>query len=358
MPETTYRSRRAWTIENAHLRLTVLAEGGHVAEVLGKDSGVNPLWTPPWPSIEPSTYDPQKHPEYGGNAESKLLAGIMGHNLCLDIFGGPSEEEAAAGLPVHGEASVASYAIEEADGALTLRATFTEARLAFERRIRLLPDKPVADFTETLENLTACDRPVGWTQHVTLGPPFLENGKTQFRASATRSKVFESDFTNGKGYMKIGAEFEWPHVPSLDGTRTDMRVFTGLPVSGAFSTHLMDQQREHAYFTAWSPASRVAFGYVWRREDFPWLGIWEENLSRAQPPWGGKTVTRGMEFGVSPMPESRRQMVERGSMFGAPAFRWIPARSKVEALYRVALAVTPASPEALEWCEQDGARFV
>jgi hypothetical protein len=42
----------------------------------------------------------------------QLLAGLMGHNLCLDIFGGPSDEEAAAGLSVHGEASVAPYEIE------------------------------------------------------------------------------------------------------------------------------------------------------------------------------------------------------------------------------------------------------
>lgn len=358
MPETTYRARRAWTTENAHVRVTVLAEGGHVAEIVGKDSGVNPLWTPPWPSIEPSVWNRDEYPEYGADAEAKLLAGIMGHNLCLDIFGGVSEEEAAAGLSVHGEASVAPYEIEGGESELTMRARFHESQLAFERRLRLDPERAVVEFIETLENLSACDRPVGWTQHVTLGPPFLENGSTQFRASATRSKVFESDFTNGKGYMKIGAEFEWPYVPCVDQTQADMRTFTRLPVSGAFSTHLMDVERANAYFTAWSPESRVAFGYVWRREDFPWLGIWEENRSRASNPWNGKTVARGMEFGASPMPETRRQMVERGSMFGVPGFRWIPAKGRVEARYCAALAVLPVSPEGLEWSEEGGVRFV
>ncbi len=38
-----------------------------------------------------------------------LLAGIMGHNLCVDIFGGPSDAEAAAGMTPHGEASVVRY---------------------------------------------------------------------------------------------------------------------------------------------------------------------------------------------------------------------------------------------------------
>ena len=76
MPERIYRGRRAHSIETSDLRLTVLVEGGHIAEIADKSSGVNPLWTPPWPSIEPSTYDRARHPEYGADAESKLLAGI------------------------------------------------------------------------------------------------------------------------------------------------------------------------------------------------------------------------------------------------------------------------------------------
>src|SRR5258707_12768430 len=122
MPEETYRGRRAHRIETAYLRVTVLVEGGHIAEIADKRTGVNPLWTPPWPSIEPSTYDRTKHPEYGADAESKLLAGIMGHNLCLDTFGTPSPDEVAAGLTVHGEASVVPYWIEDNDNIVTMKA--------------------------------------------------------------------------------------------------------------------------------------------------------------------------------------------------------------------------------------------
>src|SRR5215207_7666769 len=109
---TSYRGRRAATIENETLRVTVLEEGGHIAEIADKATGVNPLWTPDWPSIEPSTYDRARHAEYGGGADASLLAGIMGHNLCLDIFGGPSGDEATAGLPVHGEVSIARFTID------------------------------------------------------------------------------------------------------------------------------------------------------------------------------------------------------------------------------------------------------
>ena len=122
MPTSTYRGRRAVFIENEHLRVTILVEGGHIAEVLDKRSGINPLWTPQWDSIEPSTFDMSRHASYGGPVDGALLAGIMGHNLCLDIFGGPSPEEAAAGLTAHGEASVAPYAIDMNGSVLIARA--------------------------------------------------------------------------------------------------------------------------------------------------------------------------------------------------------------------------------------------
>src|SRR5512139_1592615 len=110
---TEYRGRKAVSLESPECRVTLTLEGGHIAEFTDKATSINPLWDPPWPTIEPSAYDPVRHPEYGHDAESKLLAGILGHNLCLDVFGGPSEAEAAAGLTVNGEASVGRYHAEE-----------------------------------------------------------------------------------------------------------------------------------------------------------------------------------------------------------------------------------------------------
>jgi hypothetical protein len=236
----------------------------------------------------------------------------------MDIFGGPSAEEAAAGLTVHGEASVAAWEVSVADGELTGRASLPQAQLRVERRLRL--DERIVEITEAVENEAITDRPIAWTEHVTLGPPFLEKGATEFRAPVTKSVVLEE----GNG---------------------DLELYTDAPVSGGFTTHLVDPARDDAFFVAWSPRSQVAFGYVWRRADFPWLGIWEENYSRTGAPWNGRTLTRGMEFGASPVAETRRQMIERGSLFGVPAFRWIPARTRVEVRYRAAIqGNVPACP--------------
>ena len=337
----SYRGRRAATIDNGVLRVTVLEEGGHIAEIRDVATGINPLWTPHWPSIEPSAYDPARHPEYGGGADASLLAGIMGHNLCLDIFGGPSPEEAAAGFPVHGETSVARFAIETSGPGARMHAVLPSAQLRVERQLRL--DDRAVVIRESVENLSATDRAVGWTQHVTIGPPFLEKGRTEFRLSADRSMVFPGTF-GPADYLQPGAPFDWPHAPRAGGGFEDLRRYTGARSSSAYTAQRMDVSRDEAFFIAFSPALRLAFGYTWRREDFPWLGRWEENYARPGTPWDGRALTCGMEFGVSPFPESRREMIARPRLFDTPMFRWIPARTRVEVEYRAVLQPADSLP--------------
>ncbi|MEO7145144.1 MAG: DUF4432 family protein [Bryobacteraceae bacterium] len=346
MPEVRYRHRRAFQIENPQVRVTVMAEGGHIAELFHKDAGVNPLWTPPWDTIEPSAYDRARDPQYGADAESKLLSGIMGHNLALGMFGGPSAEEEAAGMTVHGEASVLPYGITTSTDELVARLEMPATQFHLERRIRLSMTSPVVRISETVENRAALDRPTAWTEHVTLGPPFLERGSTQFRAPATRSKTGD------------GQEFDWPMRPREHGAAEDLRVYTSAEVSGGVTTHLLDPHNERAFFMAWSPRTKVLAGYVWKRADFPWLVIWEENHSRTTPPWNGRTMTRGMEFSASPYPETRRQMIGRNGMYGVPGYRWIPARTQARVDYCAFVTTAAKIPERVEWDGEWGLKLV
>ena len=344
---STYRDRRAVSIENDAIRVTVLEGGGHIAEFFVKPAGVNPLWTPDWPSIEPDRFDHATHPGFGaGPADSRLLSAIMGHNVCLDIFGGPSPEEEAAGLSAHGEAPVATYQIDGHETSLVARTMLPIAQVQFERQISL--EGSAARIRETVVNLGGVDRPIGWTQHVTLGPPFFERGITEFRLSAVRSKVFEGQFGSAD-YLIGGTEFKWPNAPAIAGGYADLRRSSAAPASSAYTTHLMDRRKPHAFFVAHSVKYQLAFGYTWRQRDFPWLGIWEENASRQAPPWNGKALTRGMEFGVSPFPETRRQMVDRARLFSVPTFRWLPARGRLAVEYWAVARLSPAVPDMLEW---------
>jgi len=343
-----HHGRRAATIENDDVRVTVLIEGGHIAEVFDKATGVSPLWTPPWPSIEPSAFDPSIDGGlYGHGSDARLLAGIMGHNLCLDVFGGPSDAEEAAGLTAHGEGSIVPYDVSLSGDGLVCRAFLPLAKIHVERVIELR--RRSARVRERVTSCCGFDRPIGWTQHVTIGPPFLEKGVTTFRASATRSLVFEAAF-GVADYLRRGAVFDWPLAPRTGGGAVDLQIFTSERTSSAYTAHLMGHGSDHAgFFVAFSPRYRLAFGYVWRPSDFAWMGIWEENHSRTALPWNGAALTRGMEFGVSPFPESRRAMVERGQLFGTPTFRWLPANGSVEAEYWIVLQGAQTVPDGIGW---------
>ena len=174
-----YRGRRAAVLEDDDVRVTVLEEGGHIAEIFDRRSAVNPLWTPPWRSIEPSAFTPAHRAEYGTDVDAQLLAGLMGHNLCVDLFGGPSPE--CSPKPM-----LTKYAGASAN--VDLRTTFTggllPSPLRVEREIEILGR--ALRIRERIDNLSGCDRPIGWTQHVTLGHPSSRKGSP---SSAPRRAV-------------------------------------------------------------------------------------------------------------------------------------------------------------------------
>ena len=346
LTQVTFRGRRAAQLENNDLRITVLEEGGHIAEVFDKRAQISPLWIPHWTSLEPSEYNPSAASIFGNGSDAKLLAGIMGHNLCLDLFGGPSKEEEEAGLTAHGEASLNRYEISREDGQLRMVLNMPIAQLKLTRKIELRGEHILV--RELVENESSTDRPIAWTQHVTLSPPFLDPATTEFRASLTRSIVSETD-PGLDQYLIPGREFMWPVAPHKDGTQADLRrMHKAAPASG-YTAHLVDSKQAHTCFVAYAPSHKLAFGYVWKSADFPWLGIWEENCSRQASPWNGRTTTRGMEFGVSPFPESRQAMIERNRLLDTPTYRWIPARGKIEVEYWIVSQIADEIPEAMAW---------
>lgn len=342
MPSSTYLRRRAVSIENEHLRVTVVEEGGHIAEVFHKAAGVNPLWVPSWAGTEPSAFGPEQEALFGTGVEGRLLCGILGHNACLDLFGGPSKEEFAAGMTAHGEASLLPYELQEVEGSLVCRLHMPLAQLRFERTVTLHGED--VHIHESVTNLAAFDRPLAWTQHVTLGPPFLDPTVTEFRMTGDRAATIDGPL-GAPGYLEPGKRFAWPHAPLAEGGTLDARrMKPDAPASSYIAVRMMPQKAQGSW-TAWSPTSRLALSYIWRREDFPWLGLWEENRARTFSPWNGSEVARGLEFGTSPFPESRRAMVERGRLLDTPCFRWLPALATLEVQYWVRTVIAEAIPE-------------
>ena len=259
----------------------------------------------------------------------------MGHNLCLDIFGGPSDEEAAAGVTAHGEASVARYQIEGSAETLTMSATLPLAQIVVRRRIDLEGRR--VRVRESVENLAGIDRPIGWTQHVTLGPPYLEQGTTEFHLPATRSKVFDGTF-GPADYLKAGAEFEWPLAPLKNGGTRNLQTEQLAPRSRAPTPRICSIRRSIRRGSRRSLRRRSSSSVTCGAAQIFRGSASGKRTTAARTRRGtGGRCTRAVEFGVSPFPESRREMVARGRLFGEPTFRWLPAKQTIEVEYRAVL---------------------
>jgi hypothetical protein len=337
--EESFHGRRAWVLSNDLMRVSLLAGGGHIAEVrlLSSDPkrNVSPLRVPHYPTIEPHRYDPARDDAvYGDGTSKRICSGYMGHLLCFPFYGPPSDAEARSGLEHHGEAPIVEWSLADVRTtatATTLRYAAELPRTLFrvERTVTLPHGRRHVQVEEWVENLANFDRPINWMQHATFGQPFIEAGRSVLDSSAT------------------GA---------FDGAPpANPRVFTAQPHSGGYYTRRTDPTRAEQFFAVYHPDFRVLIGYLFPTADNPWIADWQENQRITSAPWNGKVVARGIEFGSSPYDEGLRASVKRGSLQGAPAYRWIGGRERLKTGFTIFLEEIAEGFPGVRDVRRDGA---
>ena len=349
--QTLWNGRKAYRLSNGLVRLVTLTGGGHIAEFQFVGSSglpsLNPLWDPPWKSIEPYQYRSAHHSSrYGPPTEGKLLSGIVGHNICLDRFGPPSKEEVAQGLSFHGEAPSAKWGktfarVNSERVSLALSVRLPAANLHFSREIRLRKGESVAYYAERTRNLAKVDHVFNWQQHVTLGPPFLDPRDCVIVLPAIRGITYPDNYDEGKSLLAPGKEFRWPLAPLRSGGSVDLRRALNRRGLGFVVGLLLDARREIGFIAAVNKKRRLLFGYCFPRKQCPWVAVWEENRATAATPWKRRVQARGLEFGSSALPLPRDQASAMGNLWGTPTFAFVPARGRVELRYLSFLAQLP-----------------
>ena len=348
---TTWKGRDACRLANDVIELTHLTGGGCIADIhLHDGNEINPYWTPRWKTMEPFHFDPARHTQtYGPPEVGRLLCGIAGHSLCLDLFGAPSEEEAAQGGTLHGEAGIskwkASFSSSHSQSKLRFSVRLPRAAMQFARSLLVRRGEPIVYVRETVKNLQAVDRFFQWQQHVTFGPPFLS--KDCFVALPGGRGMTHPEGYEGREWLKSSSRFTWPNAGRSHGGRVDLQQALTNTGRGFVAGVQILPQRADAFFCVSNLRSRLAVGYCFRREDFPWICTWEENAARRTPPWNGREKTRAIEFGASPLPLSRADGQQLGPLFGSPTLAYIPAKMSREIRYVIFLAKLPAGSEAV-----------
>jgi hypothetical protein len=293
------------------VELISLTGGGHLAafRFLDRDNRPtqNVLWEVPWATFAPGhDWSLTMSQLYGSPETGKFLAGFTGHALCLDYFGEPTAEKAAAGLSIHGEAATAVWNVISSSESQRAQCKWEVAlpisQLTFEREIHLGNGQSVAYVRETVGNLRDKEHKFDWVQHVTFGPPFLSEGVSTLIASAHSGMTSPFGY-EGKSLLPNNRYFSWPYARRADGNGSvDLRLPFTTKGQSFLAGMKLDPEREIEFLLAVNWNLRLGVGYFLRRRDFPWMAVWEENCTRQNAPWNGKTQARGMEFGTTPLP--------------------------------------------------------
>lgn len=340
----TWKGRSAVRLSNRAMDAVLLRGGGHIAELClrtAAGSSINCLWSAPWQTSDPGDAGFRVLADrYGAAPVGDFLAAYTGHALCLDIFGPPSAEEAARGVPLHGEAAVEMWRIETTRQGCVARAELSVAKLELARSVSLAEDATLLFVDERVHNHDSAEREIHWVQHLSLGPPFLAPEVSAVDASLDRGRTWPLGY-EGRARLRDDADFQWPHAPAADGSLLDLRQpFTRMG-GGFLAAARVDVTREFAFVAALNWQLGLVLIYCFRRADFPWIAVWEENCARISAPWNGTAQVRGMEFGTTPMPLGRDAIRTMSTLFGTPGSRVVPAGATLQARYLAAIAPVP-----------------
>jgi len=347
----TFEGQPAVTLSNDKLQMTVMMQGSSIASLVMTDDGqkLSPYWNPT-----------RLAREVGRTVQ---FTGSLGHFVCVDGFGPVSGEERVAGLPMHREAHITTFEVsagkETGGSSLTFTAKLPIVQEVFTRRFHMVGGENVVYVDSQLENLMGFDRPVNWAEHATVAAPFLEPSVTTVEVSGSRSQTrpcVESP-AGAKGQnptqrrLTSGQDFTWPMAPGLDGKTIDLRAIPEHPHYLDHAATLLDPSRRLEWVAAFNSSKRAILGYVFKREEYPWVQHWGSYSADTQ-------VVRGMEFGTQPYDLPRREIVTDGPMFGTPVYRWLPAKAKIESHFLLFYARVPQGFQHVDDVRLENGRIV
>lgn len=271
------------------------------------------------------------NPLVWGNDGDSIEPRAMGHFVCLDRWGAPSDQEAKNGMYFHGEATRVHWTLDSAPAArnggveAAMSARLPIAGLSIRRRIRLKENAAAFVVTESVANHNKLGRVFNIVQHPTIGPPFLDESVVV-------------DCNARKGFMQ-SSPMPNPEEPAVfwplainDGRPVNLRHLADDPAPNVVSYVIDD---EFGWTTAASANKGLLIGYLWRTSDYPWLNMWRHVADR-------RPLARGLEFGTTGLHQPFGILVRKSAIFGRSIFCYLDAGETVTKSYTAFLAKIPA----------------
>ena len=130
---------------------------------------------------------------------------------------------------------------------------------------------------------------------------------------------------------------QWPTVRTEGDSTINAGVFDSDKGQGGYHAWLLDPEREHTWFTMYNNDLTLLVGYIFLKDENPWIGDWQENQRARALPRNGQTVAWGLEVGTTPFASGIKQSMDRGPVFDTETYRWIEAKEKKSQSYLIFL---------------------
>ena len=305
------RRTRAVVLENDLLRTVILADkGADIYELVYKPANLDVLFKTPWGFHDLGSL--------GATASNSQVAWIDhyggGWQEIFPNFGAACEHEGLE-WSFHGEVSTAGWdyrILENSSRRASVRFELNLTRTPFrlERTMTVDAGRPELIVQERLTNTGDGEMPYMWGHHPAYGAPFL-GPECWIDAPASTYKVMIPQTTPERTWMPDRGEWPWPHVVGLDGESHDMRRIPG-PESKlntlGFATGL-----EEGWYGLTNQKLGFGVGFVWPKEIFPYLWIWQELNSTPGYPWYGRAYVTGLEFHSSVPGDGLLKAIDSGT---------------------------------------------
>jgi len=315
-------------MENSKIELLINLNGGAYFDFHLKDLPLNPI-------------------NFRGSKPGDEI--FMGHFVCFDRWGPPSENEKANGFRHHGEVNTETWKLVTAPQVIEGRATCSMmcqlpmAGLQLTRKIEIPVNEPVFFVTEEIKNLNKNGRMFNIVQHVSIAPPFLD-----------KSTIFDNNTLQGFEDKEDGSLnqedliLKWPQADH-NGEKVNLRQFEGdWPRVSSF---VYDQNDKYGWTTAYNPGKKLMLGYIWKTENYPWINFWRSMEN-------GVPMAYGMEFGTTGLHEPFPVIAKKGKIFDRNIYAFIDANEVITKTFAAFLTKIPEDYNGVEKIEATNSLFV
>lgn len=312
--EPSLEGRKQVVLEGRTARVSVDLAGGSIVDFHFLDQGLNPFtWN---------------YPEKGD-----LKPRTIGHFVCFDRWGQPTDSELKNGMPFHGEATAVNWEVlsppsrKGSTVGAVMRCVLPIGGMELKRTIDLSENSTVLRVREDITNINKLGRVYNIVQHPSIGPGFLD-------------ETVLVDTNAGKGFAQGGVlptpeepVIYWPRVV-YQGALSDLRTLTDNHDPGVTSFVFADGI-EYGWVTAVNPGKGLLVGYLWKLSEYPWLNLWRNVRD-------GRPAARGLEFGTTGLHQPYPALTAKHTIFERPLYEFIDAGQTITKSYTAFLAKTPA----------------